>query len=662
MGAKSTGTSSVRAEAGQTQKPVQAQRPAIDRDRANGELSYIAGCTARDHSVLVLIGEQGGGSFADLESKVLVLDPESCANDPQFIAAHEGAHIGETVSPKALGRTPEQIRELAGRIGFHALHNVVEDGAINDIFSRAYPVLQLHTLAAYPRVSPTDEVGFIALPEVIRLAQLLGRVPLYAQALSAILVDWSETRHELGFDVSFADLKDTPLRGGKLEHLELKRFFKDVLPEIRDAISKIPQPGATGDERFEKSVERFLWCEKVIYPHLKKLIDIDLKDLKQQLQQGQQGQQGQQDQQGQQGQEGQTGQQQRGAQGQNGQPNQQSSHGAGPVKESEAARQAREMIAEVDDAIRTYLESWKDQAEGENPSASEVIKSETQAERQAEAEAETAQEEAGLAKSLGENLLASLSPYHREYHEIAETLEDAHGRLGYVFDPERHFKWRKEESTGSRLDMTRAMKFELTGEGHRQIWMKRIDPQYPDMDLVILLDRSGSMGSEERYVAARRGLIFARELFVRLNIRTACVGFANEPEFFVDFEDDISEPEVQAQIIENTTPLKEGTNDAKGVEFAANLLKEREAEHRAIIVLSDAESGQSAELKKRVAELHAEGIPVLHFGLGGGTKDAQGNYLLSWGDLSLQDKSATGFLGVFCREMGRLAEGALEER
>lgn len=319
-------------------------------------------------------------------------------------------------------------------------------------------------------------------------------------------------------------------------------------------------------------------------------------------------------------------------------------------------------MAAVDDAIRTHLESLKDKAEGENPTTSEVIKEATEAERQAEAVEEAAQQEKQLAKSMGEALLKALSPYHREYHEIAAALEEAYSKLVDVFEPERHFKWRKGEPTGSRLDMIKAMRFELTGEGHQEIWMKRIDPQYPDMDLVILLDRSGSMGDGEKYVAARRGLIFARELFARLNIRTACVGFADSPELFVDFEDDLSEPEVQEQVIAHTTPLNGGTNDAEGVAFAAQLLRERNAEHRAIIVLSDAGSGQAHELKEQVAKLHAEGIPVLHFGLGHGTADVQGNYISSWGDLSLQDKSAKGFLGVFCREMERLAEGALAQR
>ena len=123
------GTTSIHGNVGRSESE-QAQRPAVDPTKADAELSYIAGCTARDHSVKVINGEPGGGSYANLESKLIVLDAEHSDTEPEFIAAHEGAHIGETVSPKALGRTPEQIREIAGKIGLHPLLNVVEDGAI----------------------------------------------------------------------------------------------------------------------------------------------------------------------------------------------------------------------------------------------------------------------------------------------------------------------------------------------------------------------------------------------------------------------------------------------------------------------------------------------------------------------------------------------------
>lgn len=254
-------------------------------------------------------------------------------------------------------------------------------------------------------------------------------------------------------------------------------------------------------------------------------------------------------------------------------------------------------------------------------------------------------------------MLASLTPYHQEYHKISQAIDEAYNRLVDVFDPERHFKWMQDLPAGNRLKLEAAMRFELTGEGHERMWMKRIDPRYPDQDIVVIIDRSGSM--EGKFEAARSGMIFARELFQRLNIPTACVGFADSASTSVEFEDDISDPDVQKSLMNNSTPLPQGTNDAGALKYAAKLLRERGATRKAIVMLSDAASGVQ-DLKKVVRDLADEGIPVLHFGLGEGTKDTDRNYVNSWGDLSLDEKGEGGFLQVFCREMERLAEGALE--
>ena len=702
------------------------QQPAPQR--VDAELSYIAGVVARDHSVKVSLGAPGGGSYANLESKAITLDPEHLATEAEarFVAAHEGAHIGETLSLEQLGlKTPEQKREYSSKIGFHPLVNVMEDCAINDRFCKKFPNLQPDTLVGYPRTDANDPIGIVGLPEVQAIASLTGKPPLYAQALSGLLADWAELRHELGFDKTLKEYQAKPRQGGKTDDPKLKKFFDAVLQEARNATSFIPGPNDPASKSVEMAEKRFAWCEHVLYPELKKLVDDDLNSLKEAIKEGREqqgrdqqgkGQQGKgkqnQKKPGQQGkggqgegqgesegqdsksQEGQgQGKQQGGKKGassggkssQDGSPDGDSQQtnkqkgGAGSggsqhgeqseeqkgnqsgISEAEAGRLAAEVLAQAEDAIRELLESLKEKAEGKIPSAKEVTTQRNNQEREEEQAREAAEQSALMGKQLQEALLNSLSPYHREYHEVANAIEDAYGRLSDTFDPERHFKWRQDLPSGNKLKMESAMRFELTGEGHERIWMKRIDPQYPDQDIVILLDRSGSMETDDKYIHARRAVLFARELFQRLHISTACVGFSNDSELFLDFDDDIGEPDVQEVFMQNTASPNGGTDDAAAIKQAASLLLERDAAKKTIIMISDAASG-AADLKGTVRMVADQGIPVLHFGIGQDTRDSAGNYIHSWGDLSLSRSGSNSFLDVFCREMVRLAEGILDER
>lgn len=468
----------------------------------------------------------------------------------------------------------------------------------------------------------------------------------------------------------------------------------------------IPAPNDPASKSLEMGLKRFAWCEQVIYPELKKLVDEDLKTLKEAIKKGegsgnqhsgkQQGQEQGQQGQGQQGNNQQGGDRQTGKQrsspspaqapskdtdasqrgtrqhtqsggASNGKKSDQSEQAESQseekrleITETEASRRAAELLAQAEDAIRSALESLKERAEGTSPSAKEVVQEHNAKERHAEQEAKAAKENALLAQQLRDAFLNSLSDYHREYHEVASSIEEAHNRLMDVFDPERHFKWQQDRPTGSKLNMLGAMRFELTSEGHERMWEQRIDPQYPDQDIVIIIDRSGSMQVHDKFVYARRAVLFARELFQRLHIPTACVGFADSSGRFLDFEDDIGDSDAQDRLMQNTAPLNEGTNDASAIEYAASLLKERSAIRRTIIMISDAQSGTPEKLKQTVQDLAGQGIPVLHFGIGAGTGDNNGNYIHSRGNLTLANSGPDAFLEVFCKEMERLAEGILD--
>lgn len=584
-------------------------------------LTHIAREVANDHSVEVFIGKPGGGSYANLDTRKLVLDPvhlEKGESMARFVAAHEGAHIRDTANFKQLGLTSQQVEELVKKLGLMALRNVVEDCAINDRFVRDYPPLGADTLEAYDRKS---QLGYINHPEVAAQAKALGFVPKYAIALDALLSDWSELRHNQGFAESPENLKKLPYQGPAVEDEDIKGFIKISLGNFREAISKIYRQGANSDEMLLASIERHERCEKIIYPELAKLLQKDIEQFAENLKNKQN-----------------TDQEQAPSQGE--------------VTNKEAERQAKEALSKFDDAIREALQSAADK-QNEAPKAQELIKRDSDKERAQEHEAEKLAEFQEGTKHLRENIKRDLSPYLQYYMEVSDKVDEVYGRLVDVYIPNSHFGWDRGHPSGASLDMTGAMRFQLTNSDHNKIFNRRIDPQRADISIAVMIDRSGSMDGQKIKEAIKAAL-FSKELFQRLGIDCACIGFSDDQEILLDFEDRTEEYDNQERLMAGLT-LEGGTQDASALDFAATLLREQSSKSKAIVMISDAQSGEAPRLSQVVKNIEAEGIAIIHFGIGADTSDQGRFYTKSFGDLSTRDGADDNFFEVFAREMENLA-------
>lgn len=676
----------------------------------SADLTHIARTVAGDHSVRVLKGSPGGGSFANLETRTLTIDPEHEGTIGRFVAAHEGAHLSDTATFDQIGVEPkDQVRKL----GLLALKNAIEDGSINDRFVRDFPGLEKDALAAYPRKS--GELGFPMHPEIIAHAQALGFMPKYATALAAVLQDWSELRHERGFSRPDKEYRQAPYMGADPKDDAIARFLKRALPDVRDAIAKKYKPNATGDEKLAAAIERHILCEKVVYPELKKLIEADLERLtnegpkkrppnqhrqtgKQQPQKsgatcnnpGSKAEQDASDADGQsldqevdgQGksrgknntQEDSTqedGQQKQGTAGsEKKQRDNKPKSGEGEksaaereqeekerrefqsLPEAERRRQAKESLGAFDDAVREALKGLFDKQD-DAPKTVEVVVADNNDERQAEAKAAAHEAFQKAGKGLRDALLRSLSPYQRYYTEVVGKIDEIEGRLRDVFIPNMHFRWERNQPSGPKITMTQAMKFEATGEGYRELFERRIDPTRPDIAVVVLVDRSGSM-SGEKIESAVRGAIFSKEVFQRIGVRCAIVGFADQQELLCDFQDDTQEQATQERFMSGLA-VGGGTQDAQALRYGAGLLQDLGARRGAVVVISDAQSGEGGSLAPLVRAVESDGIPVLHFGIGEDTVDTAGLYTRSFGGLAPSQEGKNSFFETFAREMEKLA-------
>jgi len=168
------------------------------------------------------------------------------------------------------------------------------------------------------------------------------------------------------------------------------------------------------------------------------------------------------------------------------------------------------------------------------------------------------------------------------------------------------------------------------------------------------------MGTDDKYIYARRAVIFAKELFQKLSISTCFARFNDSVNEFLSFDDDIQDDDAQQRLLQGCSKPEGSTHDETALRFAEERLRQVRSLQRSIIVISDAESGQGAALSATVRRLESEGLPVLHFGIGRGTSDTAKLYTRSWGNLELQGQGESNFLSVFCREMSRVAREALE--
>ena len=322
----------------------------------------------------------------------------------------------------------------------------------------------------------------------------------------------------------------------------------------------------------------------------------------------------------------------------------------------ERRRVAKELLAGFDDAVREALKSLFDKQD-EAPKAAEVIKQENEQERHVETEARAQQEFMIGGKGLRDAMLRNLSPYQRYYLDVVPEIDEIEGQLKDAFIPDMHFRWQRSQPSGPKVTMTQAMRFEATGEGYRELFERRIDPTRPDIGIVVLVDRSGSM-SGEKIENAIRAAIFTKEVMQRIGVQCAIVGFADTQDVLCDFRDDTQEHEIQERIMAGLT-LGGGTQDAAALKYAANLLTNLGTRRGSVVVISDAGSSEGELLKPLVRAVEEVGIPVIHFGIGSGTSDHGGYYTRSFGNLDPQSPGENNFFEIFTSEMKKLAQELL---
>ena len=235
---------------------------------------------------------------------------------------------------------------------------------------------------------------------------------------------------------------------------------------------------------------------------------------------------------------------------------------------------------------------------------------------------------------------------------MAAEVDKAFRIVRKIFVPTADYTWNEGHPSGSRLNLQEAMQFEADPLRYSKLFERRLTPTKVSYSFVLLMDCSGSTNkpyTDPVIKHEQRVAVFLTELLSRLAVPHKMDAFNTGIKNLKDWKDIISDPRVQAEIVENLH-ASGTTNDALAIESANEALKAREEEHKYIVIISDGKSSVAQRLIRIMKKIKKdEEVTVVHFWCGKkNTKDTQGFYEHSFGNLPItsSDPEKTFFLSI----------------
>jgi len=232
-------------------------------EKTMAELETISQIVGGDFGMKVSEGEEGEGSYFSPSENKIVFDPLVIKNDPdyaKYVAGHEGSHRAISAGAKELGLTKAQEQEFFGNVGFRYLNNAVEDPAVNTWLKGRFPGFEPLVNKKYDKELESDDPnsGMVS-PEVARLAEQTGKMPLFAQYGTEVMRDWHK---------GVVSEKVDPA---------VKKALDRTIDDARENIKNIPNSAShSRQEKTESAQKRFEKNVNYLWPEVKKLVEKDL--------------------------------------------------------------------------------------------------------------------------------------------------------------------------------------------------------------------------------------------------------------------------------------------------------------------------------------------------------------------------------------------------
>ncbi len=220
-----------------------------------------------------------------------------------------------------------------------------------------------------------------------------------------------------------------------------------------------------------------------------------------------------------------------------------------------------------------------------------------------------------IAASLG---IRDGDDYLAAWRRISPLSDRLGDELLRVLIPNQRLRWTAGHPSGTRLELRRAMQFSADPRLYRSLWLRPIVPRRRDPAIILLLDTSGSMSSDNRIGHAFDSLVLLTEVCRRIGVAAAVWSFAEKPREELSWTTPIDDA-ARRRVGRLLQGCDGNTHLGRALAAVRTAFARRPADPRILFVLSDGDPSDEDDARREIGRLEGANIHSIGLGLGPGT-------------------------------------------